>query len=91
MGEAAQRGTKEERVSDAIKRDSQKLVWMVIESSLTGEDDSIWTPVMPEDLPEWVKNPEVIGKIRNGEKVSMNPDKGTVWYRGVRCDKPTMN
>lgn len=81
-----------EDVKNKLKENKEnKAAWMVIESSPIGKDDSIWTPVMPEDLPEWVKDPEVMGKMRNGEKVSMNPDKGTVWYRGVRCDKPVQH
>ena len=71
-----------------IAKVTDKLAWMIIQSSPTGEDSNEWMPIMPEDLPEWVKDPVVMGRMWHGEKVCMNPDRGTVWYRGVRVNKP---
>ena len=58
--------------------------WLVIECSATGEDGDTWIGLHQSDVPEWVKDPEVVAKLRDGVKVCWAPSEGTMWYRGVR-------
>jgi hypothetical protein len=51
---------------------------LVILRSENGRDG--WKPVLPADVPEWLKNPDVMHKLVNGE-MAMDPRKGTEWYR----------
>lgn len=44
-----------------------------------------WIPLLQHDTPEWVKDPEIINKLRNGEEVSLKPEEGGMWYRGIVC------
>ena len=50
------------------------------------DGETNWTPVSPEDVPEWLKAPEVMGRLVNGEMaqgpVSMVlPDEMRPWFR----------
>lgn len=38
-----------------------------------------WKPLKPEDVPAWVKNPDVLGRIVSGE-IAMDTAHGTNWY-----------
>jgi len=37
---------------------------LVILRSANGEDD--WTPVKPEDVPDWLRDPDVMGRLVAG-------------------------
>lgn len=59
---------------------------LVILKSDNGRDG--WTPVMPEDVPEWVKAPDNMARLVAGE-MCMKPDegeKGSAWYRAEKLD-----
>lgn len=58
--------------TERAKRSGQAM--LVIFRSDDGQ--SGWTPVKPEDVPEWVKSPTTIGRIMDGEMVS----DGTGWF-----------
>lgn len=117
MGEAAARGTKEDRVAQAEERDeaiqeavekrthADGLVWLAYEvtrSRMAVDDGGAfvrgadggpvyepdpdgWTPLMPDDVPDWLKEPGVVNELRGGTQVCKNPDKDGRWYRGVIC------
>lgn len=54
-------------------------------TSATGRDP--WHPIKPEEVPEWVKHPDVIRRLLDGEEVQ---DVKTVtnWYRAVQLPTP---
>lgn len=54
----------------------QKRALMVIHSSM---DEKEWTPVMPADVPEWVKQATVLGTMLEGNIAQHND--GGPWYR----------
>lgn len=119
MGEAALRGTKEDRVEQAAekqieidgavqKREHHRgLVWLVIEYALSEmqRDESgafvldaanpgqflhrpkkdSWLPLHPDDTPEWLKDPEIIDRLRNGFELNRNPAHGGLWFRAKIC------
>lgn len=62
-----------------------KKALLVIESSLTGDDEKPWVPLMPMDLPEWIKDPVVMGDMYHGAKVQH--DDGGLWYRARRVEQ----
>ena len=60
---------------------------LVILRSANGEDD--WTPVKPEDVPDWLRDPDVMGRlvagnIAQGPVNVLLPDELRPWY-GACC------
>lgn len=57
---------------------------LVIYASENGRDG--WQPVKADDLPEWVRAPETIGRLVAGEMCMKadEGDKGSLWYRAGR-------
>jgi hypothetical protein len=43
------------------------------------------TPLSPLDTPEWLKDPEIIDRLRNGFELNRAPADGGLWYRGKVC------
>lgn len=42
-----------------------------------------WTKVRPDEVPDWVKHPQVLGRLVNGD-MCMAPrdgENGSLWYR----------
>ena len=74
-----------------VQIQTNKLAWMVVQCSPKADQDGMWTPLMPEDLPDWVKDPAVMGRMFNGDMVCLNPERGTLWYRAVRMDPPVQH
>lgn len=62
---------------------SVKQVSLVILSSDTGRGP--WTPVNPEDVPAWVKDPANIARLVDGEECMKadEGDQGSQWYRAI--------
>lgn len=59
---------------------------LVILASKNGRDG--WAPVLPADVPEWVKDPLNVDRLVKGEtcmKCDEGP-KGSPWYRGMSID-----
>lgn len=57
----------------------------------TGEweaDPDKWNPILGLDLPLWVKDPQVMGKIRNGLCVCNSINAKSRWYRGFPVERP---
>lgn len=58
---------------------------LVIYQSPNGQDN--WEPVKPEDVPEWLKKPDVMGRLVNGYTARFEgtglllPDGIRPWYR----------
>lgn len=53
----------------------------VIWASQDGREN--WVKVKPEDVPDWVRHPNVLGRLVNGD-MCMAPrdgDRGSLWYR----------
>lgn len=49
-----------------------------------------WKPVAPEHVPEWVKAPDVMGRLVAGEQCmdAKVGDRGSDWYRGEKVLTP---
>lgn len=64
-----------------------KMAWLIIQStnSVNGEEpnDTEWVSLLPEDIPEWVKQDDVISNLAKGQRVCMRPDQGGRWYRAL--------
>jgi hypothetical protein len=59
---------------------------LVILESENGRDG--WKPLMPEQVPEWVKHPDNLARLVAGE-MCMDPtkgDKGSPWYRAEKLE-----
>jgi len=64
-----------------------KQAQLVIYQSESGRDG--WKPVLPEAVPAWVKDPDVMGRLVAGE-MCMDPkcgDKGSAWYRAEQVSQ----
>ena len=65
----------------------EKQALMTIYRSPNGRDQ--WAPVEQKDVPEWVKNPDVMGRLVSGD-IAQNtggiilPDEDREWYRAER-------
>jgi hypothetical protein len=62
---------------------------LIILRSANGEDD--WTPVKPEDVPDWLKDPVVMGRLVAGNMAQgpvnvVLPDELRPWFRAVRAE-----
>lgn len=59
---------------------------LVILKSPNGRDD--WTPVKQEDVPDWVKEPDRMARLIDGDMVcdpTMGPT-GSSWYRAEKVN-----
>ena len=57
----------------------------VIYRSENGRDN--WEPVMFDSVPEWVKDPVVMGRLIAGEQCmdAGEGDTGSAWYKAIRA------
>lgn len=57
---------------------------LVILASGNGRDG--WSPVKPEDVPEWVKAPDNMGRLVKGETCMKcdEGEKGSLWYVALK-------
>lgn len=58
--------------------------YLMIYRSPTGRDN--WQPVLPDDVPEWVKDQDILGRLVAGE-IACDPTEGNSgrdWYRAER-------
>ena len=53
----------------------------IIFESPNGRDG--WKPILPVDVPEWIKPAHVMGRLANGDMVT-DPKLTTNWYRAQR-------
>jgi len=66
---------------------------LIILRSADGEKD--WTPVLPDQVPAWLKDPRVIGALVDGGTMAQGPvgvilpDEIRPWYRAERV--PTLH
>jgi hypothetical protein len=59
---------------------------LVILKSDNGRDN--WTPVKPEDVPEWVRAQDNMARLVQGD-MCMDPtegEKGSAWYRAEKVE-----
>lgn len=83
MGPSRRRGTFEERKALAIG--AHKLARLVIFASPDPQADAPdWVPVLPDDVPEAVRENRVIGALVNGAIV--REAGGERWYRAEAVD-----
>jgi len=61
---------------------------MVFEVSNTEDPNEGWELIIPADVPEWVKEPDVLGKLEEGQAVCFDPDGGGRWYRTSHVPEP---
>tara|TARA_R110002096_G_scaffold210340_1_gene397658 strand:+ start:5120 stop:5461 length:342 start_codon:yes stop_codon:yes gene_type:complete len=43
--------------------------------------DDKWRKLHPADVPDWVKQPSVIGDMREGTRINQSPSNGGLWFR----------
>ena len=57
---------------------------LVVFESPNGRDQ--WKPLVASDVPEWVRHPDVMGRLVAGEQCmdAAQGDKGSKWYRAAR-------
>jgi hypothetical protein len=55
---------------------------LVILVSPDGETD--WKPVKPEDVPEWLKKPEVLGAMVEGNMAHKTDEPESPWYVAIQ-------
>jgi len=51
----------------------------------TTDEGETWFPVLPENVPEWVKSPDVMANMLAGE-YAQNTEFPLAWYRAERVD-----
>ena len=61
---------------------------LIILRSANGEDG--WTPVKPDDVPAWLKEPDVMGRLVAGEMAQgpvnvLLPDEMRPWFRAEKA------
>lgn len=58
---------------------------LMIYRSANGRDG--WAPVPPAEVPEWLKDLEVMGKLVDGQECmdAAEGETGSYWYRAVRA------
>lgn len=59
---------------------------LIIYASKNGRDG--WEPVLPDSVPEWVKDPDTLGRMVAGD-MAFKPnegDKGSMWYRAEKAE-----
>lgn len=67
----------------------QKTANFIIYRSKDGRGD--WSPVLPQDVPAWVKDPDVMGEMARGQaacKCDEGPT-GSDWFRADKIDMET--
>ena len=60
------------------------VVTLIIQSSPDGKND--WILHMDMDTPEYVKDPDNLARLVDGEMVCFDPSKGYRWWRGVKAE-----
>jgi hypothetical protein len=48
-------------------------------------DEGIWKPLLPEEVPEWLKSEDAIRDMVAGQRLCLDPEAGGHWYRGITC------
>ncbi len=63
------------------------LAMLIIYASPDGNTG--WIPVLPADVPDWVKDPDILGKMIAGQ-MCQNPNSvsRTTWYQAKRIMSP---
>lgn len=66
---------------------SESQAHLVIYRSPNGRDG--WAPVKPDEVPEWVKQPDNVARMVAGEMCMKadEGDKGSDWYIGIRVEE----
>lgn len=90
MGEARQRGPREQRIAQAqLNGSGKRLALAVVERAPSPEGP--WTVVKPEDVPDWVTDPDVMGSMlagnmcRDEDPALPDPVESRPWYRAIEC------
>lgn len=47
-----------------------------------------WKPVDREQIPDWMRSPDVFDRLLAGDKVQNTADKTTRFFRAVEIDRP---
>lgn len=60
---------------------------LVVFTSANGSDG--WTPVKPENVPAWVKDPDVMARMVDGEAcMDDEQESGTNWFMALPMPTP---
>lgn len=64
--------------NNAIKTDKNGLPVRV-------PDEKHWRPLLPDEVPEFLKSPDAISDMVNGQRICLDPAGGGHWYRAITC------
>lgn len=73
-----------DRHGRALRR-KKSMANLVIYRSLTGE--APWTPLMRDEVPDKIKEPDVLGNLLNGNMARLDGDQ--YWYRAEKAAPPS--
>lgn len=57
---------------------------LIIYVSPNGREN--WQPVLPQDVPEWLKDPDILGELVSGEMACKADEEIPVWYRAEKVE-----
>lgn len=63
----------------------------VCSNGSNGEPLGDWRLLKPEEVPEWLKNPDVLGIMLQGELARDGEDEASPWYCAVRLADPNID
>ena len=63
---------------------------IVVWRSENGRDP--WEPVLPEDVPDWVKDPKRMARMLEGSMICdpTEGESGSAWYRAEKVEGQTL-
>ena len=73
------------------KPPATKLDWFIIQRISKDTKDKGWEKVLPEDVPDWLKHPDVMANLAQEILVCKGEGDSQIWYRAVRIDPPTQH
>jgi len=48
-------------------------------------DETRWEPLLPEEVPEWLKSEDAIRDMVAGERLCLDAESGGHFYRAITC------
>lgn len=60
--------------------------FLIIYASPNGRDQ--WLPVLPNEVPEWLKEEDTLGELVAGQMCSKCDEADPVWYRAEEIHPP---
>ncbi len=73
-----------------MMREEKEITWkyerrvatlVILKSDNPQAEPKDWTPVKNDDVPEWLKNPDILGQMVDGNVASDKVESPGVWWR----------